>query len=197
RSLRRTRKGPLRRVNKSNDRHLSRSQCRYSRFSRHCERGLFMRFSGRVIAGSLLGLLLASTTIVPANAQANAPSAIDFGDDSSPWAKDGECDDPRFEAEGASEDVDDAELMKDATDCSAAFGAGTATLKTDTPPAPPKSTSAAPSGSAAEIDFGDDSSQWAKDGECDDPRFTGTGAAAELVDEDRLKDATDCRAAYE
>ena len=47
-----------------------------------------------------------------------------------------------------------------------------------------------------DVDFGDDSSQWANDGECDDPRFEGAGSAAELVDDDILKDATDCRAAF-
>ena len=51
--------------------------------------------------------------------------------------------------------------------------------------------------STTDIDFGDDSSQWSKDGECDDPRFEGDGSAAELLDDDISKDATDCRAAYE
>ena len=37
---------------------------------------------------------------------------------------------------------------------------------------------------ADRIDFGDDTSEWAKDGECDDPRFEGTAFAAELVDAD-------------
>ncbi|WEJ58755.1 hypothetical protein [Devosia sp. FJ2-5-3] len=161
-----------------------------------------MRFSSRVIAGSLLGLLLASAGTLPSTAQTNAPSAIDFGDDSSPWAKDGECDDPRFEGSGVADEVVDADLLKDATDCSAAFDAGTAILKAEDGTARPPAPTATPSAptapvARAEIDFGDDSSQWANDGECDDPRFTGAGAAAELVDEDRLKDATDCRAAYE
>lgn len=44
------------------------------------------------------------------------------------------------------------------------------------------------------IDFGDDSSQWAHDGECDDPRFSGPGSAAELVEADYFHDASDCRA---
>jgi hypothetical protein len=159
-----------------------------------------MRYSCRVIAGSLIGILLASAGTLPSVAQPNTPSAIDFGDDSSPWAKDGECDDPRFTGEGVAEAVVDADLMKDATDCEAAFTAGTAELKTDsaapatrpgTPPAP--APTPAP---RAGIDFGDDSSEWANDGECDDPRFSGAGAAAELVNEDRMKDATDCEAAY-
>ena len=42
-------------------------------------------------------------------------------------------------------------------------------------------------------DFGNDSSQWALDGECDDPRFQGSGMATTLLDQDRFSDATDCR----
>ena len=41
--------------------------------------------------------------------------------------------------------------------------------------------------------FGNDSSQWALDGECDDPRFQGSGMAVTLLDQDRFSDATDCR----
>jgi len=47
------------------------------------------------------------------------------------------------------------------------------------------------------VEFGDDSSQWANDGECDDPRFEGRGMAATLLAEDLGKDASDCRALYE
>ena len=112
--------------------------------------------------------------------------AIDFGDDSSEWNKDGECDDPRFEGTGAASELVDADLKKDATDCKAAYEAGTITLKdTSTTPV-----------ATADINFGDDTSQWAKDGECDDPRFTGTGSAGELLEEDSMHDATDCKAAF-
>ena len=48
-----------------------------------------------------------------------------------------------------------------------------------------------------DIDFGDDTSVWANDGECDDPRFAGTGSAITLIEEDRLRDATDCRQLFE
>ena len=44
-----------------------------------------------------------------------------------------------------------------------------------------------------DIDFGDNSSDWAGDGECDDPRFAGRGMASTLLEEDRLHDADDCR----
>jgi hypothetical protein len=42
------------------------------------------------------------------------------------------------------------------------------------------------------INFGDDSSVWANDAECDDPRFAGIGMADELITEDLYSDATDC-----
>jgi hypothetical protein len=49
----------------------------------------------------------------------------------------------------------------------------------------------------AQIDFGDNASLWANDGECDDPRFEGEGAADTLLDEDRGHDADDCRMLFE
>ena len=58
--------------------------------------------------------------------------------------------------------------MKDATDCKAAFDAGTITLKE-----PRTENTDTPATAATDIDFGDDTSHWAKDGECDDPRFEG------------------------
>ena len=111
---------------------------------------------------------------------------IDWGDDSSEWAKDGECDDPRFSGSGSAVELLESDTLKDATDCKAAFEAGSVTL-----------VEAAESTTTAAIDFGDDTSQWAKDDECDDPRFSGTGVADELVDADIGHDATDCRAAVE
>ena len=43
-------------------------------------------------------------------------------------------------------------------------------------------------------DFGDDSSEWANDGDCDDTRFVGDrGAAAATSDDHVGRDATDCR----
>lgn len=50
---------------------------------------------------------------------------------------------------------------------------------------------------AQDIEWGDDSSQWANDGECDDPRFEGPGASPIMLDEDLKHDATDCRELYE
>ena len=40
-------------------------------------------------------------------------------------------------------------------------------------------------GEAQAIDFGDDESAWANDGECDDSRFHGDGMSDTLLDEDR------------
>lgn len=47
------------------------------------------------------------------------------------------------------------------------------------------------------VQFGDNSSRWAFDGECDDPRFIGPGSATTLLAEDTFRDATDCRALFE
>ena len=146
---------------------------------------------------TVLGLLISTGLALPAYAQkidAPAPPAsptvstsLDFGDDSSEWHNDGECDDPRFQGTGVASELVEDDLMKDATDCRAAFEDGTITLKGET----------SDTADAPEIDFGDDSSKWSKDGECDDPRFTGTGAARTLLDDDKLHDATDCQAAFE
>jgi hypothetical protein len=49
----------------------------------------------------------------------------------------------------------------------------------------------------AQTDFGDNSSHWANDGECDDPRFEGAGAADTLLEEDLGHDAADCRKLFD
>ena len=164
-----------------------------------------------ILAGAALGLALSTASLLPAHAQQPpadmaapaetlpAPAApvapaetpdIDFGDDTSQWAKDGECDDPRFAGAGSATELLEVDQGHDATDCRAAFAAGTVRLAD---PAAPPAVAAAPE---PDIDFGDDSSEWAKDGECDDPRFTGPAAATELLEADRLHDATDCRTAF-
>ncbi len=135
------------------------------------------------LAGSVS---LKDTNGGPGSAPPPADAAIDFGDDSGEWAGDGECDDPRFQGRGVADELVEADLLKDATDCREAFEAGTVTINPDYK-----------GGNVAVIDYGDDASKWARDGECDDPRFSGTGVAGELVEEDRLHDATDCRAAVE
>ena len=113
-------------------------------------------------------------------------NGIDFGDDSSSWAEDGECDDPRFQGDGMASVLDDGNRLADASDCRLLFQSGSISLI---------------GGSAPEsnngIDFGDNSSTWAYDGQCDDPRFAGGGMASLLLDTDMFHDADDCRELFE
>ncbi|MBU2607024.1 MAG: YbjN domain-containing protein [Alphaproteobacteria bacterium] len=53
----------------------------------------------------------------------------DFGDDSGEYANDGTCDDVRFTGEGRSILLTDSHIRKDASDCRAAYDAGTITVK--------------------------------------------------------------------
>tara|TARA_R110000744_G_scaffold154245_1_gene268938 strand:+ start:1640 stop:2341 length:702 start_codon:yes stop_codon:yes gene_type:complete len=53
----------------------------------------------------------------------------DFGDDSGEYANDGTCDDVRFTGEGRSILLTDSHIGKDASDCRAAYEAGTITVK--------------------------------------------------------------------
>ena len=132
---------------------------------------------------------------LPAHAQ-----TPDFGDDSSIWAMDGECDDPRFVGEGMAADPQDADILADASDCAAAFEAGTISLDpamADATPPADRQTTPDVMPADGEIDFGTDSSPWANDGECDDPRFMGAGMAAAPQDSDMFADATDCRTLYD
>jgi len=105
---------------------------------------------------------------------------VEFGDDRSQWANDGECDDPRFAGGGMADVLLDDDLYADATDCRSLFDAGRIRLRSSTG-----------------VEFGNDRSEWANDGECDDPRFAGGGMADVLLDDDLYADATDCRSLYE
>ena len=125
----------------------------------------------------LAGLaLIACFAAIPAGLEAQP----EFGDDTSQWANDDECDDPRFEGEGAAATLLAADLGHDAADCRKLFAAGRIALR-----------------GTGVIDFGDDGSEWARDGECDDPRFEGEGMATTLLDADAYHDATDCRTLLE
>ena len=62
---------------------------------------------------------------------------------------------------------------------------------------PPATRDVPPVAAGQLISFGDDTSQWANDGECDDPRFEGPGMAPTSLEEDLLRDATDCRVLFE
>jgi len=115
------------------------------------------------------------------------PSRADvhFGNDSSEWAFDGECDDPRFIGSGMADILLEEDLLADATDCQQLFEAGLIRLRVGDSSVP------------GAVDFGVDTSEWVFDGECDDPRFVGDGMAEVLLEEDLLADATDCRLLYE
>lgn len=111
--------------------------------------------------------------------------APDFGDDEGAFANDDECDDPRFAGPGMTDTtLLDEDLGHDASDCSTAWENGDIWLIGDW-------------GQDA-LDFGDDDGEWANDGECDDPRFTGEGMTeTTLLQDDILHDATDCRTAFD
>ena len=129
-----------------------------------------------------------------ASLAAPAVQPVDFGDDSSQFAKDGECDDKRFSGTGmTSTPLLDSDVAHDATDCRTAFNQSRLTLAT----AVPASSGSDAANGVNRIQWGDDASKYAKDGECDDKRFTGAGLTdTPLLDSDIKHDATDCRMAY-
>lgn len=55
----------------------------------------------------------------------------------------------------------------------------------------------APSGEGPDIEWGDNTSRFAGDGQCDDPRFAGPGTRHPLLARDRYHDADDCRRLFE
>jgi hypothetical protein len=117
---------------------------------------------------------------------------VDFGDDSGPWTRDGECDDPRFEGPGMAAATDPTGVMTDASDCRKAFANGLVSMiaGADMPEIDDAPVTAG-------IDFGGDTGTWINDGECDDPRFTGPGMSAAPVEADIMADASDCRALFD
>jgi hypothetical protein len=117
-------------------------------------------------------------------AQPTAPIQINFGDDSSQWANDGECDDRRFAGQGMAASLNWAEVGRDASDCRALHDAGSIRLWI------PGEAQAATQ--CAAINFGDNRSQFANDGECDDTRFEGLGVAGLLNPSESGHDAADC-----
>mgnify|MGYP000456977151 CR=1 FL=1 len=113
---------------------------------------------------------------------------VDFGDDSSTWSNDGECDDPRFEGPGMTATaLLDEDIRADATDCRTAFEAGLLTLRGE----------GLPDLIIKGVNFGNDDGEWSNDNECDDPRFEGPGmTTTPLLSDDVLRDATDCSTAF-
>jgi hypothetical protein len=127
-----------------------------------------------------------------------AAQSIPWGDDNGRWSNDGECDDPRFEGPGMSATaLLDEDIKHDATDCRTAFEAGRIVVKgqgqaqTRSLPAQVATAQLMIDG----INYGDDSGEWAHDGECDDRRFFGPGMAQDISWGHVGKDATDCSAA--
>ena len=141
----------------------------------------------RFIAGAACAALLFSPNVY-------AQEGIDFGDDASMFANDGECDDKRFIGEGmTSTTLLDSDVGHDATDCRDAYYNNSLRLRDGVSPALENQET---HGSAS-IDFGNDDSIFANDGECDDKRFIGEGmTSTTLLDSDVGRDATDCRNAY-
>jgi hypothetical protein len=124
---------------------------------------------------------------------ATSALSVEFGDDRSQWANDGECDDPRFSGAGAAASLLDEDAYHDATDCRALYQSGRIQLAD----AAGSANTSPRRARRDDIDFGDNASEWAGNGECDDPRFTGPGSAGKLVQVDRFHDAGDCSALYE
>lgn len=114
---------------------------------------------------------------------------IVFGYDSSNYANDNECDDPRFTGKGMASSPSSEYIGKDRSDCLAGYEAATLKLA----PLIPVDNTIRVDG----IRFGDDEGSFSKDGECDDPRFTGQGMATALNDSDLGHDATDCLSLYQ
>jgi hypothetical protein len=139
--------------------------------------------------------ILAVATVAALAPTPAAAQTVDFGDDASKFAKDGECDDKRFSGPGMTDTpLLDSDIRHDATDCRSAYRQGRLTFNGNRPA--PATTGYALSG-VDHIMWGDDASKYANDGECDDKRFTGPGMTdTPLLDSDVKHDATDCRAAY-
>lgn len=109
---------------------------------------------------------------------------INFGSDTSEWARDGECDDRRFYGEGMAITVTWQYIGQDATDCRLAYEAGRVKLW--------NMADALEATQCAALDFGDDSGDYPNDGECDDNRFEGLAVAHVLLPDYVGKDASDC-----
>ena len=94
----------------------------------------------------------AAAAAAPAAAAAGAPAqvTVDFGDDTSRWANDNECDDSRFEGAGmTATPLLEGDIGHDATDCRTAYEAGNLTLRGVTAAAPAAAAPAAAAPAAA------------------------------------------------
>lgn len=132
---------------------------------------------------TLLGAA-AALALLSAPALAQDEADIDFGDDTSTWANDGECDDPRFEGEGMASGLERENLLKDASDCRALFIANKVTFSAQ---------QYDPDATVVNgTNLGDDSYEFANDSQCDDPRFIGAEMAISPSRDAIERDRTDC-----
>lgn len=121
---------------------------------------------------------------------------ITWGDDSSQYANDNECDDPRFTGPGIAPPMLPDDALADATDCRSLYESGTVFLRrTDIEPSQSM-------GMVDGIDFGTNEGDYPFDSECDDPRFQGvtdaqSGMAMELSDTNSMRDGMDCLELYQ
>jgi hypothetical protein len=139
--------------------------------------------------GSFVALVLAVSMTAGAAAPLTAQSPeFDFGADSGSFTNDGECDDVRFEGEAMAQVLLTDEIGRDASDCSSAFEDGS--ISANPLFVRPADTS--------EIIFGDDASDFSRDGECDDVRFVHADSdRAIYLADDIGHDATDCQLGME
>lgn len=129
-----------------------------------------------------LALLFVGATATLISAQ-----TVEFGDNTSEYARDGECDDRRFIGVGMASDLDEDDNYHDAKDCKEAYADGRILLWNEA--------KARAATQCSAIQFGDDTSEWEGDGECDDPRFEGPGSSSVVNSVDIRHDARDCRKA--
>jgi hypothetical protein len=148
---------------------------------------MVLRTTGLVVTSLALAMLGTAQAVA-------ADPRPDFGDDTSEYAKDGECDDLRFEGPGMTQTaLLDSDVGHDATDCRVAFEQDRLTLRDDTGEDLPPAIQEA----LEHIQWGDNESEFANDGECDDMRFTGPGMTdTPLLVSDVQHDASDCRVAF-
>ena len=110
---------------------------------------------------------------------------LKFGTNKSEYSNDGECDDRRFFGKGMATDLDRDDIGMDARDCEKLYLAEKIQLWV--------LADAQAATKFSNLELGNNSSEWANDGECDDIRFEGPGTASMTSDNDTKKDANDCR----
>ncbi len=128
-----------------------------------------------------IGILSVLACLVAAPAVAQD---INFGDDTSDWANNKECDDRRFIGDIMTTILNNEDVGRDASDCQAGVESGALIAWSMVDSVAATQCSA--------IDFGDDTSQFANDHECDDGRFEGLGMASSVGQDMIGTDAADC-----